>query len=285
MAQQTLTTHPVALSPPSSQHQYPLLWLLVMSVVIFGLYVAWDRQLFRVVFEIDRSYLSTVIALLFLVSSCHAVWHIVHFSSRIRIVEQYLTGRLEWAYTPSDRPVTADSVEVPAAPGLMTLSAEHYLQSYLLDLDQASTLAQHLKGDDADASSIVEIYADKVRSPVDFGWYLVDLSIRLGLIGTIIGFILIFSSLSTNTIPGADELKELLISMSGGMGTALYTTLTGLVAATFLGLQYLILGRESEHLVGLLIRARNQLLSARFAVANRLQQNTSQGDEPVRPAP
>ena len=41
------------------------------------------------------------------------------------------------------------------------------------------------------------------------------------------------------------------------MGTALYTTLSGLVAASFLGFQYMLLGREVEHLIGLLIRIRS----------------------------
>ena len=41
-----------------------------------------------------------------------------------------------------------------------------------------------------------------------------------------------------------------------GMGTALFTTLAGLVGATLLSVQYLILGRAAEHLLGLLARCR-----------------------------
>lgn len=101
----------------------------------------------------------------------------------------------------------------------------------------------------------LSILADRLRAPVETGWFLVDLAVRLGLAGTIIGFILIFGSLSGEKIVGEDALRELLVSMSGGMGTALFTTLSGLIAATFLSLQYLLLGRQTEHVIGALMVA------------------------------
>jgi len=97
------------------------------------------------------------------------------------------------------------------------------------------------------------VLADRLRAPVETGWFLVDLAVRLGLAGTIIGFILIFGSLSGEKIVGEDALRELLVSMSGGMGTALFTTLSGLIAATFLSMQYLLLGRQTEHVIGALM--------------------------------
>ncbi|MEE9333980.1 MAG: MotA/TolQ/ExbB proton channel family protein [Granulosicoccaceae bacterium] len=101
----------------------------------------------------------------------------------------------------------------------------------------------------------LEIAADKLRAPVEAGWFMVDLAIRLGLAGTIIGFILIFSSLTGENIVGEDALQQLLVSMSAGMGTALFTTLAGLIAATFLSIQYMVLGRQTEHVIASLILA------------------------------
>ena len=46
--------------------------------------------------------------------------------------------------------------------------------------------------------------------------------------------------------------------MSGGMGTALYTTLAGLVTAMALGAQYMVLGRGTEELIALLVRIRDR---------------------------
>lgn len=101
----------------------------------------------------------------------------------------------------------------------------------------------------------LEILADRLRAPVEAGWFMVDLAIRLGLAGTIIGFILIFSSLTGESIVGDDALQQLLVSMSVGMGTALFTTLCGLIAATFLSIQYMVLSRQTEHVIAAYILA------------------------------
>ncbi len=111
---------------------------------------------------------------------------------------------------------------------------------------------------DGAPDELLDIWADRLRSPVDTGWFLVDTTIRLGLLGTIVGFILIFTSLGDVSIDGAEGLRELLVAMSGGMGTALFTTLAGLVGATLLAVQYLVLGRETEHLLGSLARCRHR---------------------------
>ena len=106
---------------------------------------------------------------------------------------------------------------------------------------------------------IIEIYADRMRAPVELGWFFVDILIRLGLIGTIVGFILIFASLSGGPTPDSQNVQELLLSMSGGMGTALYTTLLGLLSGTILGLQYMILSRSVEELVAQFIKTSRQI--------------------------
>ncbi len=213
-------------------HHFPQLWFMVVSFASFGAYVAWDLDYLTIVFTLDRSHLSAVIAMLVLLSSGHAAWHIVVFSRRIEAARHYL-GSFE--YSPRERD-------------------DGFIALFVLELEIDGS-----GGEGGGADSLVEIFADRLRGPISLGWFLVDLAIRMGLVGTIIGFILIFTSLSGDNITGSEGLRELLISMSGGMGTALFTTLSGLLGATLLSLQYLILGREAEYLIGLLVRIRNRL--------------------------
>ena len=231
-------------------HYYPQVWLLVMSVVAFGFYVAWDQQLLQAAFAVDRSYLVQVILIVFLISSGHALWFVVCFSSRIHLAHRVLRGGVGISDLREFH-----QREMKRHPSIMSLSPVHYLGNFFEEVEKATPKAA--SPGDSDELTIVEIYADGLRSAVELGWYIVDMSIRLGLIGTIVGFILIFSSLSGSAVPEIDQLQDLLIAMSGGMGTALYTTLFGLVCASILGFQYMILNREVEHLVGLLIRLRN----------------------------
>lgn len=242
----------------SLDHYYAQVWLLVMSVIVFGLYVAWDLRLLHVAYEVDRSYLTLVIGSVFVVSSAHAIWYILCFSWRILLAKRVLGGHVS---LDEIRAVYREERHMRTA--LLNLYPSHFLGSFIEDINNTAP-AKHVTGD-TDELAIVEIYADGLRGPVELGWYIVDLEIRMGLIGTIVGFILIFGSLSGNTVPSTDEIQQLLISMSSGMGTALYTTLSGLVAASFLGFQYMILSREVENLIGLLIRIRSLNANSRHA--------------------
>lgn len=214
-------------SVASANHYYPQAWFLLISVMIFGAYVAWDLGVFRVIAALDQSYMASLIITLVLLASAHCGWHIVHTSQRIQQSQRWLD----------------------------TLSMNNTLESSYLQLFLAEITSSSRTSESAD-DAIVEIYADRLRAPAELGWFFVDLAVRLGLLGTIIGFILIFASLTDIKIDGGDDLKNLLIAMSGGMGTALLTTLTGLIGASLLSVQYLLLGREAEHQIGLLLRIR-----------------------------
>lgn len=212
-------------------HYFPQLWFLLATLLVFGAFVSFDLNIFALIISLDKSYMASLIMALVVVMSVHCGWHIFQTSVRASHAIQWLSSTSPWIQS----------------------SETGFLQGYLRELSQAESRKQ---ADDSEA--ILEVHADNVRAPSELGWFFVDLTVRLGLLGTIIGFILIFSSLDKIEIEGGDDLKNLLIAMSGGMGTALYTTLTGLIGATILSFQYLILGRQSEHLVGLLLRIKHR---------------------------
>ena len=227
----------------NSSEFYPQLWFLLISLIVFGAYVAWDLNVFSLILALDKSYMASLIMALVLLMSVHCGWHIFHTSRRSQSARR-------WLHNPPSQPIAHASPADSA-----------FLQQYLDDL------LTEVTDDTESADSIVEIHADAARSPAELGWFFVDLAVRLGLLGTIIGFILIFASLDNISIDGGDDLKNLLIAMSGGMGTALYTTLTGLVGASLLSFQYLILGRQSEQLIAYLLRIRRRLRHDAFTAS------------------
>ena len=218
---------------------FPQFWFLVVSVTAFLGYVAWDQRFVRSVIQLDKSYMASLIGLLALLATCHAAYHVFRRSSSIKNTQDLLDAQ------------TIDP----------NFATDPMIISFINDL--APLTAQGSANySESPSDSVVEIHADTLRAPIDLGWFLVDLAIRLGLLGTIIGFILIFTSLSTISLDGAEGLGALLVAMSGGMGTALLTTLSGLVGASFLSVQYLILGRQAEYQIALLIRLRNRFMSS-----------------------
>ncbi len=72
----------------------------------------------------------------------------------------------------------------------------------------------------------------------DTGWFLADIMLKLGLAGTVVGFVMMLSSVAD--IQGSDinTVQDVLVNMSSGMGTALVTTLSGLVGNGFTTVQY-----------------------------------------------
>ena len=76
-----------------------------------------------------------------------------------------------------------------------------------------------------------------------------DLLLKLGLTGTVIGFILMLLPIGEIDQFDPSLMQQLLAAMSGGMAVALYTTLAGLVTSTLLKLQYYLLDSALANLI------------------------------------
>ncbi|MGB5212925.1 MAG: MotA/TolQ/ExbB proton channel family protein [Anderseniella sp.] len=219
------------------------IWVLLAGIAVFACYVAYDLGYFARVVDADQSKLSILIAGLFLGATFHAIWHILRVTRQIDAAYAWLGGKQAPTGDPANEEMSPFQTPEQFVAGYVSQVIEAHKQSTL---------------DNKDGGLVFEIYADRLRAAVEIGWYLVDILIRLGLIGTIVGFILILGALSSGPSPTPENIQTLLISMSGGMGTALYTTLAGLVTAMVLGAQYMVLARGTEELIGKLVRIRDQ---------------------------
>lgn len=75
-----------------------------------------------------------------------------------------------------------------------------------------------------------------------FGWMVSDMCLTLGMIGTIVGFLMML--VGGFSVQGGDTagIQALLARFSVGLGTALYTTLVGLICSMLIKLQLFNLG-------------------------------------------
>jgi ABC-type lipopolysaccharide export system ATPase subunit len=68
----------------------------------------------------------------------------------------------------------------------------------------------------------------------------------IGMIGTLLGFIMVlstaFADVDTSSI---ESMKNVISTLSGGMGIALITSLTGLTSSLLLKFQLTVLEREN----------------------------------------
>jgi len=80
------------------------------------------------------------------------------------------------------------------------------------------------------------------------GWFVSDILVTLGMIGTVVGFIYMLSvSFGSIDVTQPQTMRVALSKMSTGMGTALYTTAAGLICSLLLKLQLFNLQRGIDH--------------------------------------
>jgi hypothetical protein len=87
----------------------------------------------------------------------------------------------------------------------------------------------------------LSLLEDELVNRHALGYMIVDILLKLGLTGTVIGFILMLLPIGEIKDFDPQIIQQLLSKMSGGMAVALYTTLTGLVTSILLKLQYFLL--------------------------------------------
>ena len=89
------------------------------------------------------------------------------------------------------------------------------------------------------------------RGRQEIGWFISDLLLTIGMIGTVAGFLIMLAGAFAGVDLGDEEaMKGVLERMAKGMSTALYTTLFGLICGGFLKIQYFNLERATDLLIG-----------------------------------
>jgi len=97
--------------------------------------------------------------------------------------------------------------------------------------------------------SLLKILEDELSNRHALGHMISDILLKLGLTGTVVGFILMLLPIGEMKDFDPEKIQPLLSSMSGGMAVALYTTLSGLVTSTVLKFQYFLLDSSLSKLI------------------------------------
>jgi hypothetical protein len=220
----------VALSPQhgstwSAADRAPLLrWLIFTGATVFAAILLWRYGLIRLMFVSDRTYLSSVIALIYVGASLHCLWRTIVIS-REGDAGRRVAARIESS--------GADVVPDPSAPVPDGLIAAHIRDLAL----KARTQGQGR----LDQTLLLRSLADRLRGSNGFGSFASDTVMKLGLLGTIIGFIIMLAPIAGLDASDKSMMKSSMGLMSDGMAVAMYTTLAGLVGSILLKIQYYML--------------------------------------------
>jgi|TARA_B110000305_G_scaffold95804_1_gene107944 biopolymer transport protein ExbB/TolQ len=176
------------------------------AALIFCCFLLIELEILSLIIESDRSNISLIIIMLYLGSSIH--WFF-----------------LAWKLGKESEILSLDK----------NTSKDQELNKinlYLKGLERSNFTEKQER---------LNVLADELSNRHSFGYMAVDVLLKLGLTGTVIGFILMLLPIGEIKEFDPQILQQLLATMSGGMAIALYTTLTGLLTSMLLKFQYFLL--------------------------------------------
>lgn len=203
--------HPILPLEQQTQGLF-LLWLAYMGVLWMGAVLLWQQGVWHRLFKADPTGLTLAILALFVLCSLWA-------------------GQRAWRLGQQWQQLQALRVGA----GLGASWAGEYLQG------RAVAACDHGIGQ--------QILGDRAHGPHEMAWWFNGIQLKLGLLGKVIGFSIL--ALELGQMEGFDpqQSAQMLKSLTGGLGIALLTTITGLAGNILLGLQLMRLDRFADALV------------------------------------
>ena len=226
-------------------HQLLLQWLILSGVIWAVCFIAWEQALIQPLFTLDKSRISWVIALSYSLVSLHCmhrVWIISTEHHCAQSIVELLHGTKGGTLRVTAQGLYLHDMALPQNP-----FTEHMQVLY------SSRVSRKAAGEPlaAGTSTLADVYATMLKGPQEIGWFLSDAMLKLGLLGTIIGFIFMLVPVSGISDFDSNAIRNVLQEMSGGMSTALHTTLIGLICSILASLQYHMLDKHCDEILGI----------------------------------
>ncbi|ERJ19643.1 hypothetical protein T35B1_03281 [Salinisphaera shabanensis T35B1] len=210
-------------------------WLIMTGVLVFVLWVAQQYNVLTTLVAGDMTRVSLLISLIFIVT-----WGYCGIRSAWLSRE---TARFERVIRDVDNGARLQRSDTGALTVDDRIQPESAASAYLASLLQ---LRSHRDGPPPD--TVVDVLGERLAGAHEMGWFICGALIKLGLLGTVIGFIVMLATVNSTQSFDVAAIQQLLVGMSQGMRVALYTTLVGLTTSMVLSLQYLLLDRAADRL-------------------------------------
>lgn len=226
------------------EHSLLLRWLILTGIIIFSITITWNEGYISLLFSIDKSRISWVIALVYILITFHCgrlIYTISLQTNLSRKVDDMIKNEDKLKLNIDGNDVFINStIKLP----------DCFMTDYISDLYYGNKSTLNVE-DPTSASELIAVYESRLKGPQEIGWFVADVMLKLGLLGTIIGFILMLGSVANITDFDVGNMQKVLQHMSTGMGTALYTTLAGLICSILVAMQYHMIDRHVDELIEL----------------------------------
>jgi biopolymer transport protein ExbB/TolQ len=198
-----------------------LSWLIFTGLSLLAFVLLWFYGLAQKALSSDPTHITSCIGLIYVAASLHCLWRSLAISK-----EAVAEGSLARAIAGSQPPSAA--ADDPRNAGLVA--------THVRNLTVKSELTG--EGGRFDQTILLRVLAERLSGSNNFGAFAGDLSMKLGLFGTIVGFIMMLAPIAALNTEDQAAIKSSMALMSAGMSVAMYTTLAGLVGSILIKIQY-----------------------------------------------
>ena len=219
-------------------HYHLLKWLIPNSILIFAAIGAWYFNFLFELYSNDKSYISTLITITYLITSFYCLYRLYFISNQINFI-----NKIKKIFSENNNTVISMNNDIIHINDDCKLNQGSQLYDYVKNLFIKNNNEKNF-----DNQILLDLFADKLRGETKIGSFVADAVFKLGLLGTIIGFVLMLQPISSLESFDEISIKNALTSMSQGMSIALFTTLAGLVGGLLLKIQYYFLESAAENL-------------------------------------
>jgi hypothetical protein len=219
-----------------SADRVPLLhWMIFTGFSLFGFVLLWRYGLIRQMVVADRTYISSVIVLLYVATSLHCLRRMIVVTREADVARR--AARL------------IGGAGAGAGDGVAALP-QGLIAEHLRDL---AMQAERQGGRRFDPTLLLRGLAGRLRGANQLGAFASDTLMKLGLVGTIVGFIMMLAPIASIDTGDKGAIKSSMNLMSEGMAVAMYTTLVGLVGSILVRIQYYMLDDATAKLFALAV--------------------------------
>lgn len=225
-----------------ARHVLLLRWLLLSVLTGFGLIAAWHYGLVQRILTEDPTRITLGIAVLFALALLDGARHVLRLSRALNHTAEVEAWAERHGPQALRRGLSLGDPELSLPEGCVT--------AHLRRLGKKAGRSDgHAAAAGGEQALLLQAFETRLRRGQELAWFVADLLLTLGLIGTVVGFIAMLSPLAGLDPTDAASMKRAIGAMSGGMAVALYTTLAGLVGGALLRVQGLLLDGAAEEVV------------------------------------
>lgn len=202
------------------------LWLAYAGLLLFASTVLYWQGVWAALLAADPTFLTLIIVVLFAACTLWVGLRVAELDRQQAALDQF-----------------AQALQDDAT------QARHWLNDAAPSWTRDHFRAVVAKGKNWQQSAALnDLLAERASAPHEMGWWINGVLLKLGLLGKVIGFSIMAMQLGGLETFDPSQTAAILKTLTGGLGIALLTTITGLAANILLGLQLVRLDRIADHL-------------------------------------